>query len=227
MYCERCGVELEPGFSTCPLCGATEHGEDEPDLTEYQLDEPIPVEPVLRRMVRRSITGIGATAAIILLIVDIGIDEAISWSPLAIVPVVAGTAVVVLPLLLRRWLHIFAGSMGVIMVMLALLDLLSDGVLDWFVPVALPITVASGAMVELHRFLLPRLRGVVKGAVILVGLGLLTVVVDATIMLYSQGTVRLTWSQFVLISTVPTAALLVLIHRTVLRYIDLRRRFHI
>ncbi|MEX2443423.1 MAG: hypothetical protein WD492_07450 [Alkalispirochaeta sp.] len=227
MYCERCGVELEPGFSVCPLCGATEQNDQEPDMTEYYLDEPIPVEPVLRRMVRRSILGIGATAAIILLIVDIGIDGAVSWSPAAIVPVVAGTAVVVLPLIFRRWLPIFSGSMVTIIAMLALLDVLSDGVLDWFVPVAVPITVAAGVIVELHRFLLPRLPGVVKGAVILAGAGLLTAVVDATIMIYTQGAVGLSWSRFVLISTLPAAASLVLIHRTVLRYIDLRRRFHL
>jgi hypothetical protein len=227
MYCERCGVELEPEFTVCPLCGASEHGEHEPEVTEYYLDEPLPVEPVLRRMVRRSIVGIGLTVAVILLIVDLGLDEAISRAPLAIVPLLSGTAIIVFPLAFKRWRHILAGTMATIAAMLALLDVLSDGVLDWFVPVAVPITVAAGVLVELHRFLLPRLPGVVKGSVILVGAGVMTAVVDVTIMFYRGEGVTPSWSLFVLLSTLPVAMLLIVIHRTVLRYIDLRRRFHL
>ena len=227
MYCERCGVELEPGFSVCPLCGASEHCQEEPQITESPLDEPPPVEPVLRRMVRHSLLGIGATAAIILLIIDFGMDEALSWAPVAIVPVVAGTAVVVLPLIFRRWLFTFLSATATILAMLALLDLLTDGVLDWFLPVAVPLTAAAGVLVELHRFLVPRLPGVVKGAVILVGAGIMTAAVDLTIVIYTGGAIGLRWSQFVLLATLPAAGLLVILHRTLLRYIDLRRRFHI
>lgn len=227
MYCERCGVELEPGFSVCPLCGASEQSDQEPQITESPLDEPLPVESVVRRMFRQSLLGTGATVAIILLIVDLGMNNALSWAPVAIVPVVAGTAVVVFPLIFRRWLYTFLSSTATIMAMLALLDLLSDGVLDWFLPVALPLTLAAGVLVELHRFLLPRLPGVVKGSVILVGTGIMTAVVDLTIAIYTGGPIGLRWSQFVLLATLPAAALLVLLHRTVLRYIDLRRRFHI
>ncbi len=227
MYCERCGVDLEPGFAVCPLCGTAEHMEDEPSITEYHLDEPVPVEPVLRRMIRRSVVGIGLTAAIILLIVDIGFDGMLTWSPMAIVPVIAGTALVVFPLLFRRWLYVFFGSMTTTIAMLALLDLLPDGVLDWFTPIAVPLTLAAGILVELHRFLLPRLPGVVKGSVALVGSGVMTAVVDLTITLHATGTVELTWSRFVLLAALPVAGLLVLLHRTLLRYIDLRRRFHI
>lgn len=227
MYCERCGVELEQGFAVCPLCGAAEQAEHEPPITEYHLDEPVPVEPVLRRMIRRSIMSIGLTVAIILLIVDLGFDGGLTWSPVAIVPVIAGTVLVVFPLLFTRWLHVFLGSATTTIVMLALLDLLSDGVLDWFVPIAVPLTLAAGMIVELHRLLLPRLPGVIKGSVALVGAGMMTAVVDLTITFHAAGTVELTWSRFVLLAVLPAAGLLVVLHRTLLRYIDLRRRFHI
>ncbi|HKK49464.1 MAG TPA: hypothetical protein VJ932_10220 [Alkalispirochaeta sp.] len=227
MYCRRCGVELEPEFSQCPLCGSTDHTEQEPEMTEYHLDEPAPVEPVLRQMVRRSIGGIGMTASIILLMLDLGTDGVLSWSPVAIVPVITGTALVVIALLFTRWSHIFFGSMTATITMLALLDLLSNGGLDWFVPIAIPLTLAAGVVVELHRFLLPRLPGVVKGSVILVGAGIMTAMVDMTITLHTMDTVGLSWSRFVLLATLPAAGLLILLHRTLLRYIDLRRRFHI
>ena len=227
MYCSHCGVRLEPAMTECPLCGGRAQESEEPTLSEYHILEPVPVEPVLRRIVRRSLASIAATAVVILLIVDVGTGEGLSWAPLAIVPVVAGAMVLMIPFAVRRWCPGFSGAMVTVLAMLAALDGLGNAALEWFIPVALPITVATGLVVAIERAILRRVAGAIKGAALLAGAGLLTAAVDASVQRYLTGSASLTWSLVILVSTLPTAGLLVVLQRSVLRYIDLRRRFHV
>jgi hypothetical protein len=227
VYCERCGVEIEAGVAECPLCGGTGQTEEEPTLTEYSMDEPPELVSVLRRSVRHSVLGIGLTVVIILLIIDVGTGSGVSWAPLAITPVIALTVVVALPFLTRSWWVAFLGSIVTIAGMLASLDLLANGKFDWFAPVAVPIVGVIALVVIAVQKLLPRVPGVNKAGVILAGVAVVTTAVDGTVAFYRGGGFSLGWSLIVLISVLPVAALMALLHVTILRYIDLRRRFHL
>lgn len=227
MYCERCGVEIEPGLEECPLCGGTGRTEEEPELTEYSLDEPPELVSVLRKSVRQSVLGIGLTVAIVLMIIDIGSGNGVNWAPVALAPVIALTVVVALPFLTRSWWIAFLGSIVTIAAMLGSLDLLANGRFDWFAPVALPIVGMIAIVVVGVQVLLPRVPGINKAGVVMAGAALVTTAVDGTIALYRGAGFSLGWSLIVLISVLPVAALFSLLHVTILRYIDLRRRFHL
>lgn len=227
MYCDNCGVELEPGVEQCPLCGSGSPAAHEPELREYAVGEPEAVLPAVRRLFRRGVGAAAATVAAVLLIVDVGTTGGVSWSPLAITPVFTAAAILVVAATSRRWWPGFFGAIAAIIAMLALLDVLANGVFDWFVPLATPLVLATAVLIALERRAIPRVRGVLRGAAIFAGAGVLTAVIDAVVAWYADGTPRLSWSLVVLVSTLPTAGLLVILHRTVLRYVDLRRRFHV
>lgn len=227
MYCETCGVELEPGVDRCPLCGSIEGVSEDPRLREYAAGDPQPVQPLLRRLLRRATGAVTATAVLILLIVDIGSNAGVTWSPLAIVPVLASGAIVAIIVSTRRWWPGYAGFLATVIVMLGLLDVLADQVSDWFVPVALPIVATLGVLAAVVRSVFRGHSAAVGTAAVLLGVGVLTAMIDATVHVYTGGRADLSWSLVVLVSTVPTAGLLVALHQTVLRFVDLRRRFHI
>jgi hypothetical protein len=191
------------------------------------MDEPPELVSVLRRSVRRSVVGIGLTVAIVLMIIDIGSGNGVNWAPIALAPVIALTVVVALPFLARSWWIAFLGSIVTIAGMLAVLDLLANGEFDWFAPVAVPIVAVIALVVMTVQMLLPRVPGVNKAGVVLAGVAVVTTAVDGTIALYRGGGFALSWSLIVLISVLPVAVLMSLLHVTILRYIDLRRRFHL
>jgi hypothetical protein len=187
VYCERCGVQIESGVEECPLCGGTGRSVEEPELTEYSMEEPPELVSVLRRSVRQSVVGIGLTVVIILLIIDIGNGDGVGWAPLAISPVVALTVVVALPFVVRSWWVAFLGSIVTIAGMLGSLDLLANGRFDWFAPVAVPIVAVIALVVMAVEVAFPRVPGINKAGVILAGVAVVTTAVDGAVALYRGG----------------------------------------
>jgi hypothetical protein len=214
-------------LETCPLCGGEPRHDREPEIPEYApASEPIPAR-VARRLIARSILLVGTAAVAILIIVDVGIDGRVDWSPLTATATAGGTFLLRYPFVFRRWVRAAAASLITTLLMLVLIDLLADGTVDWFFAVAVPITAAAGVLTVPSVLLFRRTRGVAKAAVPVLAAGLLTVAVDAAVTFSVGGTIGVGWSLIVLIATAPVAALLVLLQRTVIRHIDLRRRFHL
>ncbi len=227
MYCERCGVQLEDHMERCPLCNGENREGEEPKLSEYALSAERPGVAPVRRIAARVLTLLSATAVVILLIVDLFFSGGLTWTPPVVTPIVFGTLMGLLPLLSTRWRRVFFAELGVIAVMLILLDALDDGALEWFVPVALPILGMAALLLAGSAILVPRTRGVAKGALVLAAAGLLTAGIEITVRLYQDTAIAVSWSAVVLVSTLPAAAFLLLLQQTVLRYVDLRRRFYL
>lgn len=227
MFCERCGVELEDDLSACPLCGSGSLVDEEPRVAAYHRDQPPEPVSVVRTAASRSIAAVAATAAVILLIVDVGLNAGLTWSPVPLVSVLGGAALVLI--LLRGGFRLpgAGAALAALLAMLAAIDLAANAVLEWFVPVAVPIVITAGLLLAVGIRLVPRLRGVVKAAAVLAALGLLTTVIDLAIQRYLGRPGELGWSLVVLVSTLPIAVLFVVLDRTVLRYVDLYRRFHV
>ena len=227
MYCEHCGVHLEDDMERCPLCGGAGRLTAEPRVSEYALSDRLHGVTPVRRIAARVLALLSATAVIILVIVDLFFTGGLSWTPPVVTPVVFGTLMGLLPLLSARWRRVFVAELALIAIMLALLDALDDGSLEWFVPVALPILGLTALLLAGSAALVPRVRGVAKGALILAAAGLLTTGVEVTVRRYQNMAIGISWSAVVLVSTLPAAAFLLLLQQTVLRYVDLRRRFHL
>jgi hypothetical protein len=227
MFCERCGVELEQGVTRCPLCGGEELGPVEPELREYRRSPHQVESPAFGRLVVRILRLVAITAVVIVFLVDLWSTGNLSWSPVAAAAIVAGAAIAGFPFRFRRWWPTFGASIGTIFLLLVLLDFLGDARLEWFFPVALPLLSSVGAIGAAISWLFRRVRGVGKGAMILVGAGLISAAADLVVSLYRTGSPGITWSVVVLLSTFPVAVFLVVLQSTVLRYVDLRRRFHI
>ncbi|MCG8481337.1 MAG: hypothetical protein MI724_19740 [Spirochaetales bacterium] len=227
MYCERCGVQLEDDMERCPLCGGTSRVSEEPRVPEYAPSDERPGVPAVRRIAARVLALLSATAVVILLIVDLFFTGGLSWTPPVVTPVVFGTLMGLLPLLSTRWQSVFVVELVLIAIMLVLLDALDDGSLEWFVPVALPILGLTAFLLAGSAALVPRVRGVAKGALILAAAGVLTAGIEITVRLYRDMAIGISWSAVVLVSTLPAAAFLLLLQQTVLRYVDLRRRFYL
>jgi len=92
MYCIRCGVEMEDGEKQCPLCGTTVV---HPDFTGRVKDEMYP-SGKLPTAARRSkiwqiILAVAfALAVTIVVLCDLQINHAVSWSGYVIGALVVG-----------------------------------------------------------------------------------------------------------------------------------------
>ena len=86
MYCVKCGVELADSEKKCPLCGTTAF---HPDVSRKLADPPYPTERRLRAEdVTRSgvlfvLTVLALLPAVICLLCDWRINNAIVWSGFA------------------------------------------------------------------------------------------------------------------------------------------------
>ena len=227
MYCERCGVQLEEDMDRCPLCGGVGRVNEEPAFSEYAVAAERSVVPPVRRIAARVLGLLSATAVVILLIVDLFFSGGLSWTPPVVTPIVFGTLMGLFPLLSTRWWRVFVAELGAVAGMLALLDALGDGSLEWFVPVALPILALTAILLAVSARLVPRAPGVAKGALVLAAAGVLTTGIEITVRHYRGMEIAISWSAVVLVSTLPAAAFLLLLQQTVLRYVDLRRRFYL
>ena len=109
--------------------------------------------------------------------------------------------------------------------LLLAIDRLEAGSIDWFGGIALPILALLALLFLLSVWAVTRVRGVVKPAVVLAAVGVLCTGIDIAIRWHTESSPTPTWSLIVLVSVVPAVLFLLLLQRTVLRHIDLRRRF--
>lgn len=100
MYCIKCGVELADSEKRCPLCDTEVY---HPDLYIKHTPCPYPdVHDTKKKLSRKGIVFIFSLMfvipVIVLLLVDMKIKGAVTWSGIAILAMALGYAVVVLPM---------------------------------------------------------------------------------------------------------------------------------
>ncbi len=228
MYCTSCGVEIEDGIKRCPLCGSTALSSEPgfvPRVSEYEPLEVYVAETRISRIYRRTLTLVVATAIAVVAITDIfGTNAGVDWSPIAVLAIATGYVAALLPALRLGIYQIVVLDILSAGGLLLAIDLLQDGKIDWFVRVALPILGALGVVLVVSGWVIARVRGVAKPAVVLVAAAVLCTIIDLIVRGYADPAPGLAWSLIVLFSLLPAAIFLVLLQHTVLREIDLRRR---
>jgi hypothetical protein len=194
IICADCGAEAEGG-STCPRCGAA-----------------LPADRSAKALAFASAI-IGAAcglAASVDLIADYARNGAFGWSLIGLASSALGWILIGFPMLVYRRPAIFLPAMGAaVIAYLWILDALTGGS-GWFLPLALPIALASMVSGGLAALLCvkARRRGPNIGAFILFGSTLACVAIDAILSLHFRGEPILTWSGIVAVSALPVAFLL-------------------
>ena len=149
MYCVQCGVELQKGVETCPLCGLRVY---HPELHEQP--EPLPYP---RRVEEESVSHGGllfivsflfVIPLLVCLLVDIHLNGRIGWSGIVAFSLLAAYLIFCLPLWFRRPNPVifFPIAMAGVLGLCLYLCLISGG--RWFLSFAFPVGGAVLLIVE-------------------------------------------------------------------------------
>ena len=150
MYCAKCGVELQKGVQTCPLCGLRVY---HPDLDEQPEARPYPPFAGDRERVRPGglaliLTVLFAMPVILCLMVDLKLNGAVTWSGFTSFGILAAYVAVCLPLWFRRRSPVifFPITMAALLGTALYVCLKTGG--HWFLPFAFPVGGALCLIVE-------------------------------------------------------------------------------
>lgn len=214
--CINCGVELDDGLKSCPLCGKDPHVEESKEKAAFNY--PSGIIQLHRKEIRMSLwelSGVIAFSAVIVCtLVDLIIIKGLSWSLVSDVFVLGGW--ITFSLFLRAYNRtsvIFPGLIITILTALFIIDLLGKGE-KWFLPLGLPLTasvfVSAGIIMLLYR--IANLKGLNVLAAALLVLSGLCVLIEIIIDEYLKGSVDLRWSLIASVSIVPLALILLFYH---------------
>jgi hypothetical protein len=219
-YCVHCGVELAASEDRCPLC-KTPVMDPNPAWREPE-ERPYPerLEVVPPRIDRRYGAQLAALFLLIpmaaVLISNLLINRQVTWSAYVLGAIACVEVWVLLPMYLditRPYLYIALDILSSALYLL-LIDWRTGGG-NWYLPLALPLTLIVGgaAMLSVYvcrRVKMPQLDRaslvVLTGAAFLTGL-------EALIDLKVYGRAQLEWSVYALVPLAASAAVLRVIER--------------
>ena len=238
VICDRCGVEVDESASQCPLCGGVLDGTAPDEAAEPVNRQILPefaheIKPLSTkqraRLTWEIATAMLLSAVAVVLFVDFLANRRITWSVYPII--VAGSVWILAGLVSFLYKHpvlIFFGSFLDLLAMELLVDIASQR-LPWFLQLGLPITACFYLILGILGVISPRInrRGLNIPAFFLIGLGIFTMGVEATIDWYIWKEVALSWSALAAISVSPVAVILLFVHYRLRKYVDLKRFFHL
>lgn len=149
-YCSKCGVEVEAERVNCPLCDVPIHRYDSED-SGVELSPLWPVQkelPVLKGSTKRfmmffPLQVLISIAFLIILIVDIRMNEALTWSKYPLTAVGGAFSIVLGIILFGSFrLSTLAWTTLSVLVMLYLFDFY-NGAVTWFTSISVPITLLA------------------------------------------------------------------------------------
>ncbi len=249
--CRHCGVELEPDARFCPLCQHPLSGTAEGERLESlpcatlpsELQEsapppstrpPTPMPPATKRRVHRYLLEIysllAVTAALVVFAVDFSSGLSLTWAWYPLTSLVFLWVVMFLLILCagRLWVSLVA-EIAAVSVLLFVLDRLTAGP-DWFLPLALPLTLLAGAMLAfilvIARRMKPPLFTMI--AIILLTASLCAVGLDLLLSRFDTGRWSIAWSSVTFACALPVAMILFYLRRRLRsRQEEIRKVLHL
>ena len=232
-YCVNCGVELERSLKKCPLCGV-------PVINplEQEVPEEAPAFPTARDELKKKdrTFWIGFFSLLYLVpvvtcvISNLLYDKALTWA----IYVAAGALIAWVfstsPFYFSRPSprRMLAVDFFAVLAGLLIIQLMTGGP-NWYIGIALPVAAycaaASWAFLTLTSS--GRLRGFALAGGITVISGVLALLAELLVDLYTSGAVHLVWSWFVVAPCISIAALLVLISHNKRFRQELAKRLHV
>ncbi len=239
-FCSRCAVEVEPHKTECPLCGTSiQHAEDEEPISYIKKypDEPaVKTEKVGRtaKQKRRLIWEVTSVSLLIPLLITLFIDlivnKTVTWSLYPISSLILAWFVISAPLLFPNKLPIlYIGETLPPAIFLLVIDKIEDGQINWFLDVGLPIeaVVAVIAAIVIIGSIKVKNKGMNIAAFILFGTGLICLGIDFIVLKHIRGTFGVSWSLYVIASTVVIGGFLLYLHYRLLKNTKLQRKLQI
>ena len=230
--CNHCGVEIENGFSECPLCQRPT-GSQKTQLTNsfsgYNPGySPLSIKEK-SRLFWEITTILHFSALVVTLLIDIIANKRPTWSLYAITSIAASHIFFTLIIFTLKKLWIFLpglliNSLG----FLLLIDLYHNGI-NWFVNPGLPL--AGFFVVLLGMVMAFSYRTRQKGFNIIasasLAIGFYCILAEIFIKLANHIEVTLSWSVIVATSILPFSLLLFFFHYRLKRGTSLRKFFHL
>ena len=232
-YCTNCGVELDEGLNSCPLCGFTSGNDYIQETVEKK--EPLPSEilQLYKTESRRhlwELSGIISFSGIaVCTIVNLVIHKSLSWSLFAVTSLLALWICLSLILLtFRKYFLIIPGLLITLLLTLFLFDLFSPPV-NWFYGIGLPVTIALFAAVSIVTLLwkIALFKGFNILAIAFLVVSGFCFVMEVFIDKYLFNAVEIRWSAIVGVSILPIALVLLFVHYRMKRGKQLDSYFHI
>lgn len=202
MYCVRCGVELADTESRCPLCGTVVY---HPELQQKEGERLYPGKDRPQRGRSRwlpiVLSAVTLLAMLIVLLCNLQISGAVTWSGFVLGALILGYVIAVLPTWFSKPNPVIFVPCGFAATALYLLyiSVITEG--RWFLCFALPVTGGIGFIVTAVVTLL---RYVKKGKLYIFGaasilLGIFVMVVEWLIHTVFYGGGMIGWSLYPLV----------------------------
>ena len=224
--CDKCGVLLDESYDICPLCTPGENFEKAPsrpgEVLKAARSEAVKYAWELSGIV--CISGI-----VITLLLNLLFAGTISWSLYPVTSISWVWISLTIIVFIRRWpflmlIMLLAGTLG----MLVLFNLF-DTRINWFIPVAMPVTtvlfILAGLVVYIS--IKARYKGFNTLAICLIAVNILCISIEVFADLNQTGTVTIRWSAVVSAAILPITAVLMFLHYRLKRGRRLDSFFHV
>jgi len=214
--CINCGIELDDGLKTCPLCGKDRgyKGEQEHIARNY----PSGIIQLQRKENRRylwELSGILAFSGIaVCTIVDLIMNKNLKWSLFSDVSISAVWIILTLLLFAYKKPLILAGvTMLTILAALFFFDLFAAGQ-QWFFSVGLPVALAAFISISIIAILYnaAHFKGLNIIAAALLILSGFCIIMEMLLDQWMHNTVDLRWSLITGVSILPVALIFLFYH---------------
>ena len=232
-YCTNCGVELDEGIMSCPLCGftlGTANISEPADKSEYYPSDIILLYKKETRKHIWELSGVISFSGIaVCSIVDLVIHKNLTWSLYADTSVLGSWICLTLILLaFRKYFIIVPGLLLTVLTMQFLFNLFSPPV-SWFYGISLPITVAFFICASLIILLwkVAHFKGFNILAIAFMVLSGFCIVSEVLIDKFLQNKVDIRWSAIVAVSVLPLALVLLFVHYRMKKGKRLDSYFHV
>jgi hypothetical protein len=233
-YCSKCGVEVETHKTHCPLCQTKIQEienlviEDKKKYPDQQVLRPkkIRTKKQKRILAWEIISVTLLLPLLITLFIDLIFNKAVSWSLYPISTLILVWIIITIPLLFTKNLPVLlVGETVPYFIYFLVVDLINNGKLDWYLRLGIPIisTVLTTAIAIAIGSIYMKHKGANIAALIVLGIGVVCVVIDFTITSYISEK-WISWSLYVIASTIVVSGFLFYIHFRIIRGSNLKRK---
>ncbi len=234
-YCSRCGVEIEEDKTHCPLCQtAIQELNDKPIETKRKYPDEQVTSPKKtktgkqKRLLAWEITSVSLLIPLLItLFIDLIINKTVSWSLYPIASLLLAWILLTVPLLFpKKIAALLVGETLPVSVYLLIIDLIDNRHIDWFLRLGLPIIaiIITVSIAVAVGGLYVKNKGANIAALILFGIGVICLGVDFTVTSYLEGKFTVSWSLYVLATTIVIGGFLLYIHFRIIRGSKLKRK---
>lgn len=230
-YCVHCGVELEKGTASCPLCGTPvldPHSPEPGTVPDFFPTRPVQIPPVSKRVMALLLTSMLVSVSVCCALLNLVLQPRIPWNLFVIGAAIMLWVWTVFPLLARKvplWgkLMLDVAAVGVYV---WIISLALDG-RTWFRGLAIPILIFSAVGAGVLGWLLRSKHSILSSfTMLLAAMGVYCVGIEICCDWFAYGKVLFGWSLVVFTCCVGLCIPLLVVRCVPSLREEVRRRFH-